>query len=693
MAKTLLLELGLEEIPAQFVDIGRDSFEQKVTQWFKDKRVNYSSIKAFSTPRRFGVLVFDVDEVQPDTVEESRGPSASIAKNEDGSWSKAAIGFAKGKGLDADQLETRDTEQGSYVYAVKKVTGQKTIHLLPEVVQLYLDVSFPKSMRWGHSKTRYVRPIHWVCALFGDEVIPATITNIQTGRNTYGHRFLGTEVELEQADDYEETLLREFVLVMPEKRQAAIKQQIALLEEEHGWTIDQPAELLQEVTNLVEYPTALHGDFDENFLQLPDPVLITSMREHQRYFAVHSETGELLPHFVTVRNGDHLHLDNIKRGNEKVLRARLSDAVFFYNEDQKLSVDELLKRLDSIVEQEKVGTLKDKSVRTAALALLLAEALGVSDKDRAFLERATELLKVDQSTLMVDEFPELEGLIGSDYLARRGEHEMVVSAVKDHYSPRFNGDRLPDSKIGAYASIADKLDTITSAIAIGQKPSGSQDPYGLRRQAAAVVTLANHFALNITFEQMVELAVGVAEKAPYTIENPHLQKDIEEFFLLRMKTALEEADVRYDIVESLLVLPLGRVDTVFQKASFLQSIHGTEELKQAAEALGRVNNIAKQDEQLLLDVSPSLFVKAEEHDLYKAYEALRENMGPMLDHNDVDGAWQQLVQLSPVIHRYFDEIMVMSKEEHEKNNRLAQMRLLSVEINRFAKFQSLVLPS
>lgn len=192
---------------------------------------------------------------------------------------------------------------------------------------------------------------------------------------------------------------------------------------------------------------------------------------------------------------------------------------------------------------------------------------------------------------------------------------------------------------------------------------------------------------------MVELAVGVAEKAPYTIENPHLQKDIEEFFLLRMKTALEEADVRYDIVESLLVLPLGRVDTVFQKASFLQSIHGTEELKQAAEALGRVNNIAKQDEQLLLDVSPSLFVKAEEHDLYKAYEALRENMGPMLDHNDVDGAWQQLVQLSPVIHRYFDEIMVMSKEEHEKNNRLAQMRLLSVEINRFAKFQSLVLPS
>ncbi|GAK06445.1 glycine--tRNA ligase subunit beta [Geomicrobium sp. JCM 19038] len=692
MGKALVLELGFEEIPAQFVDLAQNTFEANIRTWLKENRLDYDQLQGFSTPRRFGVIVSNLKEEQPDAIEKSRGPAVSIAKDENGEWTKAAIGFAKGKGLDVDDLTVEETEQGTYVYAVKKVSGVKTIDLLKETFPLFLNIPFPKSMRWGSNKTRYVRPIHWLVALYGDAVVDGSVAGIKAGRTTRGHRFLGETIDVLHADEFEEKLLSEYVIVDPTKRQDAIRQQIGLLEEEHNWNVDVEEGLLQEVTNLVEYPTALFGSFSEEFLQLPDEVLITSMREHQRYFAVHSQAGELLPYFITVRNGDHRHLENIRRGNEKVLRARLSDGVFFYKEDQKHSLDTLVSRMDVIVEHEKIGTIKEKSERTKQLVEKLSSAISESGDVSSNAARAAELLKIDLSTNMVDEFPELQGLMGSDYANRLGENEKVATAIREHYLPRFVGDDLPTAVESALVSVSDKLDTITSSFAIGLKPTGSQDPYGLRRQAAAIVNVTRHFKLSFTYEALRDYAIEISNAAAYPSETESLKDDLDEFFKLRLKAALEERGISYDIIEAILVSPFGRIDVLFDKADVLQELHDTKRLKDVTEALSRVNNIAKKQEGPA-DVQVALFEKDEERELYDAYVSLKDALGVKLLNGEVSSSFEELEKLAPVIHRYFEGIMVMSDNDQLKQNRLAQMQVLSLEISRFAQFQALVLPS
>ncbi|SDI33872.1 glycine--tRNA ligase subunit beta [Natribacillus halophilus] len=694
MTRPFLLEVGVEEMPAQYIDDAREELRAKMEKWLSDQRLSYSAIHTYSTPRRLSVLIEDLTEKQSGTVEEARGPAVTIAKDEEGQWTKAALGFARGQGVEADQLVEKETSQGSYVFANIEKKGEATIDLLPEAIALLTTLTFPKSMRWGREQLRYVRPIRWLVALFGDDIVPYEIAGVKSGRESAGHRFLGETVSLPHPRDYEQALMRAFVLVNPEARKDAIRKQLEMLEEEQNWRVPGDEDLLQEVTNLVEYPTVLYGTFAERYLQLPDDVLITTMREHQRYFAVRDTTGHLLPYFVTVRNGDHRYLEQVQKGNEKVLRARLADAVFFYEEDQARSLDQFMEKLEHIVEREQVGSLGDKQRRTVKIARELAVKAGFSEEVIENVTRAAQLLKFDLSSNMVDEFPELQGIMGADYAFRLGEKEAVATAIKEQYLPRFNGDELPGTTVGLLVSMADKWDTIMTSLAIGLTPTGSQDPHGLRRQAQAIVQMANRYDFPVPFETMLSLTVEAVREEGLTSDVSELSREAGEFFALRFKALLGEEGVAHDVVNAVLIPPYGRLDTLFARAAFLQEKHGTDEMKEVAEAFGRVNNIAKKvaDEEMN-PPEPEAFEQEAERELYSAYVTLKQELPAFLAKKELQKAWETLVRLTPTIHRYFDGTMVMSEDDKLRTNRLRQMQLLSREINRFARFQSLVIPS
>ncbi|MBB6448842.1 glycyl-tRNA synthetase beta chain [Geomicrobium halophilum] len=692
MTNPFLLEIGVEEMPAKYIDEAREELRAKLEQWLNDHRLSYGQAHAFSTPRRLSVIIEELAEEQENMVEEARGPALSIAKNNEGDWTKAAIGFARGQGVDVSDLVEKETEQGTYVFAQKEKKGQSTANLLSNAVALLTTLTFPKSMRWGSERLRYVRPIRWIAAMYGEAVIPYEVAGVQSGRQIEGHRFLGNTVVLDHVHDYEQGLLREHVLVDPEVRKEAIRDQLNMLEEEKDWSIEKDEDLLEEVNNLVEYPTVLNGTFDERFLTLPADVLITTMREHQRYFAVRDNEQNILPFFVTVRNGDHRHLENVQKGNEKVLRARLSDAVFFYQEDQRRSLEHFLEKLDHIVEHESIGSLGDKRKRTAGIARKLALRAGFHEQEVSDGTRAAHLLKFDQSSHMVDEFPELQGIMGADYALKLGEKETVASAIKEHYLPRFNGDDLPSSDVSALVSMADKWDTIVTSFAIGLKPTGSQDPYGLRRQAAAIVQMVDHYDFPVSFEEMLSVVIQEVEEAGFSVNVSEVFTDVSDFFSLRLKALLSERGIAYDVINAVLFKPYGRLDTLLERAVFLQDMYDSSEMKEVAEALGRVNNIAKKvDAPNVSAPEPEVFEKDEETKLYHHYEELKEDFSDLLEKKEITKAWEKLVALVPVIHHYFDCIMVMSDNSRLRENRLNQMAHLSMELNRFARFQELVL--
>ncbi|QQK79697.1 glycine--tRNA ligase subunit beta [Salicibibacter cibi] len=693
MTKPFLLEIGVEEMPAQYIDDAREQLRSNMEKWLDEHRLAYQTVHAFSTPRRLAVLIEALAEKQEGIVEEARGPATAIAKDEEGNWTKAALGFARGKGVEPEKLAEKETSQGAYVFATIEKKGKATTELLPDAVSQATALTFPKSMRWGRERLRYVRPIRWLVAMFGTDVVPYEVAGVQTGRESAGHRFLGEPTSLNDAGDYEQELLRAFVLANHESRKTAIKKQMEMLEEEQNWRIGKDEDLLGEVANLVEYPTVLYGTFDETFLRLPDDVLITTMREHQRYFAVYDVDGHLLPFFVTVRNGDHRHLENVQKGNEKVLRARLSDAVFFYEEDQARTMEQFLEKLGHIVEHEKLGTLEDKRRRTTKIARQLAEKATFNEQLTDDVTRSANLLKFDLSSHMVDEFPELQGIMGADYALKLGEKETVATAIKEQYLPRFNGDALPETTVGAIVSMADKWDTILTSLAIDLKPTGSQDPYGLRRQAQAIVQIANRYEFPVTFETMLEFVVTVMQEEGLT-DGYALFTEASDFFALRCKALLTEKGISYDVVNAVLFAPYGRLDTLFERAAFLQKRHGSDEMKAVAEALSRVNNIAKKVDESEADLpDPEAFEKEEEQELYDQYTALKKELPLLLEKKDLASAWEAFVKLSPVIHRYFEAIMVMSDDERLRLNRLRQMHHLSKEIHRFARIQSLVFPA
>ncbi|MGZ9585027.1 glycine--tRNA ligase subunit beta [Paenibacillus marinisediminis] len=686
MPKNILLELGLEEVPSRFMRQAMEQLQDRMERWLEAARITHEGVTTYGTPRRLAVFVKQAAEKQTDIHEEVKGPARKIALDENGQWTKAALGFARSQGVEPDQFFFKELNGVEYVYANKSSIGTDTAEVLAEGMQSIVHaMTFPKNMRWGAKDMRFVRPIRWVVALFGSDIVPIEFTGVKAGNVTRGHRFLGADTTIEEASQYVEKLREQHVMVDVSEREALIVKQIEQLAADKNWTIAVKEDLLEEVLFLVEYPTVLFGTFDESFLHIPQDVLITSMREHQRYFPVLNGEGQLLPFFVTVRNGDAKGIDIVAKGNEKVLRARLSDAKFFYEEDQKLLIQDCVNKLDNIVFHEELGTLGDKVRRIVSISSRLAEAVQADSETAEQVKRAAAICKFDLVTQMVYEFPELQGMMGEDYALKLGEHPTVARAINEHYKPRFAGDPAPETTVGALISMADKLDTLSGCFAIGIIPTGSQDPYALRRQATGIVQLLLERELPLTLNRMFDIALDVLEQSGLLKRNrSEIRKDLYDFFGLRVKNVLSE-QVRYDVVDAVMAAGYNDVPDTINRGAALMSAVRDEAFKPVVEAFNRVCNLASKAEDA--EVDDKLFEQAEEGALYASWQKAHKQYEAAADST---AALAALGSLQEPITAFFDHVMVMAKEESVKRNRLAMLKHIAADLNRFADFAKLV---
>lgn len=690
MSKDLLFEIGLEEVPARFLRAAMEQLEERMVKWLEQSRIAYGEVHSYATPRRLAVLVKSVAEKQEDVQEEVKGPSRKIALDENGNWSKAALGFARGQGVDPEQFTFKELNGVEYIYVTKSSNGVETSALLSEaLLGILSSMTFPKHMRWGSYEYKFIRPIRWITALFGTDVIDLEVTGVKSGNVTRGHRFLGTEAVVPEAGAYQEVLRGQHVIVDVKEREGMILEQIESLAAEKNWTIAVKDDLLEEVLFLVETPTVLFGTFDPSFLNIPQEVLITSMREHQRYFPVLDGQGQLLPFFVTVRNGDKRSLDVIAKGNEKVLRARLSDAKFFYEEDQKLEIKDTLSKLESIVFHEEIGTVGDKVRRIRRIADQIGEALQISGTDSESVSRAADICKFDLVTQMVYEFPELQGVMGEDYARKAGEREDVAKAVFEHYQPRSASDDVPSSLVGSIVSIADKIDTIVGCFSIGIIPTGSQDPYALRRQSQGIVQILLAKQMPLTLSQLFDIALGVhAELRSLDRQPDDIRKDLAEFFGLRVKKLLSET-LRYDVVDAVISAGFDDVISVVSRGeALMQAVHSGDDFKTTVESFNRVSNLAAKAEKA--EVQEQLFVEEAESNLFRAWQSITADYHAALSERDGAKALALLADIKEAVTKFFDSVMVMAEDERVRANRLGLLASIDRDLKQFADFNKLV---
>jgi len=687
MAKDLLIEIGTEEIPARFINEAVRQLAERLSHWLQEANIDFTEIKTYSTPRRLAVIAKNVAEKQEDKIEEARGPSLKIAKDEAGNWTKAAQGFARGQGVSVDDFIIKEIKGVAYVFAKKEYKGQEVNRLLPQKIkEIITSLTFPKNMRWGDEELRFVRPIRWLLTLFGEETISLEIAGVTASSKTKGHRFLGKETVIPFPEKYEPLLEKEYVIVDPEIRKEIILRQMKELEVENGWRIPIDQGLLEEVVNIVEYPTVLFGSFKEEFLELPKEVLITTMREHQRYFPVEDPAGHLLPFFVTVRNGDKNFIEMVRKGNEKVLTARLADARFFYLEDQKLSIEEALSKLEHIVFQEGLGTIGDKVRRIKEISSHLAQFIQLDEQGLQDVQRTAGICKFDLVTNMVYEFPELQGLMGEKYARIHGEKESVTKGVFEHYLPRFSGDILPATINGQLVSMADKMDNIVGSFSVGKIPTGSQDPLGLRRQAAGIVQMLWEKNHDITLKQLFDLTIDAYESRGLLKRNREdIAKDLDDFFTLRIKNLLQEQGIRYDIIDAVLASDTDHVKSVVDKAYTLKKELEDPNFKQIVDSFTRVINIAEKADREY--TNPDAYVEQEEHALYAQFQKVKTATEELQDTNQIVNLYKTLTVL---IDAYFDKVMVMVEDDNLRQSRLGLLLSIANMFRKYADFSKLV---
>lgn len=675
MAKDLLLEIGLEEMPAHVVTPSRIQFEEKVIKFLDEHHLDYETVQSFATPRRLAVKVTAIPEKQADVEEEVKGPAKKIALDAEGNWSKAAQGFVRGQGVTTEDIVFKELNGVEYVYVTKFTKGQSAKEVLTKLNDVITSLTFPVTMHWANYDFEYIRPIHWIVALLDDEVIPFKVLDVTTGQTSRGHRFLGDDVTFQHANEYEAKLKEQFVVVQPNERKQMIVDQANALAAEKNWQLALDEELLEEVTNLVEYPTAFVGSFDEKYLSVPDEVLVTSMKEHQRYFEVRNDQGLLMPHFIAVRNGDNVHLENVIKGNEKVLIARLEDAEFFYNEDKKLTIEACVEKLKNVTFHEKIGSIYEKMQRVALIAQIIGRKVGLSEEELEDLKRASEIYKFDLVTNMVGEFPELQGIMGEKYALLQGEKPAVATAIREHYLPTSSEGELPETAIGAVLALADKLDSVFSFFSVGMIPTGSNDPYALRRQTYGVIRIIEDKGW--TFP-LVQLQTEVDEAVNQDVEKYGVllnegQAEVVEFVKARLRQLLMTKNVRHDIIDAVVSAEQADLSKLFASANILKSRFEDQDFKPSMEALTRVINLAKKGQELLGDteegIDPSLFENKAEKELYQAVNDLSEAFAT----RTIAENYEALVNLRPLIDAYFNETMVMVEDEKVKQNRLKQL--------------------
>lgn len=667
MTHQYLLEVGLEEIPAAYLNDLRLQMENRMKSFLIDHQLNFESIESFATPRRLAVRVNGLADKQDDEETLFRGPALKIAKNEAGEWTKAALGFARGHDASVEDLFIDQVKGEDYLFVNKFTPGKPVKSVLAEVVSVISGMNFPISMRWNTIKTPYIRPIHWLVSLLDDEVVPFTFVGVTADRISQGHRFLGDSVSIEHASTYEAQLKDQFVVAYFHERQQMIKQQIHRLAEENNWDVPIDPDLLEEVTSIVEWPTTFYGDFETNYLTIPNPVLITAMRDHQRYFyALDPETGDLLPIFISVRNGNADHLDNVVRGNQKVLKARLEDALFFYQEDQKKSVEDFNLALEHVNEHAKLGTYAEKEKRVSALVDQLSEILDNQlDVDSVVAaQQASRIYKFDLMTAMVNEFPELQGTMGAIYAGQATDlSELTLSAIKDQYLPTTSGGELPHTQAAALLASADKLDTLVGYFEAGIIPSGSNDPYALRRQAFGLVETILDQDWHIDLLPLIDQLASS--------ETTH---QLSHFIKARVNQYLMTHDVDYDIINAVLAINHLTIKDMVEVAKALQTNKNNqpESYRFMVESLTRVMNLADDKTDDTLD--DSLAQTDSERALFKKLLALPTDLS-------ATDSLAYFAELSPLVADYFEHNMINADDPAIKAMRHQMIQFIANRVS------------
>lgn len=664
-----LVEIGTEELPPKALKTLSDAFMKGIEQGLEEAELSFDTVTAYASPRRLAVMVKALQTKQADKTVERKGPAKKAAFDANGEPTKALLGFARGCGAEVAELSEIETDKGIWMVYHLAQKGQLAAELLPNIVNKSLSqLPIPKRMRWGSSDVEFVRPVHWVLMLLGNQVVPATILGHTASNQTYGHRFHAPgAIDIAQPTDYVGALkLKGYVQADFTERKTAIRQQVEAAAQAVGGVAEVDEDLLEEVTALNEWPTAVVGEFDESFLAVPPEALISAMKGHQKYFHMLDGDGRLMAKFITVSNIESVNPDSVKRGNERVIRPRLADATFFWNQDRKQPLDDFLARLKTVVFQQKLGTLYDKTERLETLVVKVGRPLGESAE---ILERAARLSKCDLMTEMVGEFPDLQGIMGRYYAQAQHEDARVAEALDGQYQPRFAGDDLPNGAVSQALAIADKLDTITGIYGIGQVPTGDKDPFGLRRSALGLVRIIIEKALDLDLQLMIRYSLELHANIDV---NDALVMDIYEFIISRLKAYYADQGVTAEQFEAVRVCgpshPLDfakRIDAVCQFSNM-------EEAASLSSANKRIANILKKVTVALPEeVSAALFSEAAEQQLFSALDALRESVSTKIAERDYTGAMQLLATIRQPVDAFFDGVMVMAEDEAVKLNRLA----------------------
>ena len=670
----LLIEIGTEELPPKTLNKLSAALTEHLCNSLKEAGIAHGEVKPYSSPRRLAVLIDSVDAFQADQHVEKRGPAVKAAYDTEGNPSKAAMGFAKSCGVEFDQLQQIETDKGTYLNFSETKAGLAAKELLPQMLDAALSaLPIAKRMRWGNRDTEFVRPVHWVVFLLGDEVVDSEILGIKTGRVSRGHRFHHpAEVTLNTPSDYVESLKQAYVLVDQPLRKETIRQQAQASAKTLGGQVVIEESLLDEVTNLVEWPMAVDGCFGAEFLEVPQECLISSMQDHQKYFPVVDDEGKLMPYFITISNIESSDVSVVRDGNERVIRPRFSDAAFFWKQDCKKSLESFREDTKKIVFQQKLGTSFEKTERVAALSGFIAKQLGENVEHAT---RAAELSKCDLSSDMVLEFSDLQGIMGRYYALNDGEAEEVAYAIEEQYKPGFAGDAIPAYMTGKILSLADKLDTILGIYAIGQKPTGTKDPFALRRASLGVLRIIIEGKLSVDLRTLLEqAATGLSDKVDAT---PAIDPTYQ-YIMERLRAYYQDQGVSHDVIDAVAAMQVESPLDFEQRVKAVSTFKSLPEAVPLAAANKRIANLLKKldGKTSVSEVDSTLFVEAQEIALYDAVTQQKANLEPLLAQKDYTQALSSLAAIRPEVDAFFDGVMIMADDEKLKQNRLALLNSL-----------------
>jgi glycyl-tRNA synthetase beta chain len=690
----VILEIGTEEIPAQYMENALKDLNRLAKKYLEESRIKYKEVKVYGTPRRLILFIFHIKEKQEDIFQKIKGPAYSIAYNKDSQPQKPALKFAQSQGVNVEDLIVEDTEKGKYIFAPKSIIGQPTIDLLSQIFpKIIKGMQFPKSMRWGEKSLRFIRPIRWILALYGKEIIKFNLNGLDSENITYGHRLLAPQkIKISSIQEYFMKLEKSYVIVDPKIRENIVKTDIKQIIKEIGGEIIINEKQLKEIIYLVEYPNAILGKYDKKYLELPKDVLTVVMEKHQKYFPVFKNKDELLPLFIVIINNSKRHASKIREGNENVLRARLEDAKFFYQEDQKIPLEKRVDKLKKVIFQENLGSLFDKTKRLELLCDYISDVLQIEQKVKKDLLRSAHLCKADLVTEMVKEFPELQGIMGKEYAVLSGERKEVAEAIFEHYLPRFSGDRLPLTKSGMILGIADKVDSIIGCFVMGLTPTGSQDPYGLRRQSRGKIAIILKNNLQISLKDIIRKSLSLYKEnvsVELKIDENEIVSQILNFFKQRVKNIFLEDGIRYDVIDAVLAVDSdGDVVDIKHRIKTIEELYNQPIFRKILNSSSRVLNLSKNNEETEID--RSLLKEKAELSLYHNYESIYPRTREFIYNKEYKKVFKLLRDFCEPIDEFFDQVLVMDKDKDIRKNRIALIKRIGILFNQVADLSKIV---